>query len=250
VHVQSAGTPHVNAAREESSKVPGSLWLFDFDNTLARLEPVVDWAASRRELEPMLRDAGVPEPLFQQFPKGNLVLYEACRAHLAETVQRDSAQRAAILLEASAIIEKYELKGVDKAAPLAGAVDILDAITRAGGTVGIVTSNSSRTVRSWLERNAAEKSVQIVVGRDSLLPLKPAPDMILEARKTGEGSAQITTYVGDAPADCAAAKAAGVTFCGIASTQGARDALRRAGATEIFESQAALAIQRNFDFPS
>ena len=222
-----------------------SLWLFDFDNTLARLEPVVDWAASRRELEPMLRSAGAPEPLFEQFPKGNLVLYEAFRAYLAAMVQKDGRQHAAILRRASAIIEKYELQGVDQAAPLAGAVDILDAIASAGSTVGIVTSNSSRTARSWLKKHGAEKSVQIVVGRDSLLPLKPAPDMIRKAQKTGGFSGRRTTYVGDTPGDCAAARAASVTFCGIASAQGARDALRAAGATEIFDSPEALAIHRN-----
>src|SRR5215472_12305227 len=96
----------------------GSLWLFDFDNTLARLEPVVDWAASRRELEPMLRHAGAPEALFRQFPKGNLVLYEAYRAHLAAMVRKDGGEHAAILAGASAIIEKYELRGVDNAPPL------------------------------------------------------------------------------------------------------------------------------------
>ena len=223
-----------------------SLWLFDFDNTLARLEPVVDWAASRRELEPMLRTAGAPEPLFQQFPRGNLVLYEAYRSHLTTMGRRDGGQRKAILLEASAIIEKYELQGIDQAAPLAGARDILHAITRAGSTVGIVTSNSSRTVRSWLGKHAAEQSVQIIVGRDSLLALKPASDMIVEARKTAGVPAHGTTYVGDTPGDCAAARAAGVTFYGIASAQGARDALHEAGASEIFASPAALAHQRNF----
>jgi len=223
-----------------------SLWLFDFDNTLARLEPVVDWAASRRELESMLRNAGAPEPLFQQFPRGNLVLYEAYRSHLTTIGRRDGGQREAILLEASAIIEKYELQGADQAAPLAGALDILHAITRAGSTVGIVTSNSSRTVRSWLGKHAPEQSVQIIVGRDSLLPLKPAPDMIVEARKTAGVPAPGTTYVGDTPADCAAARGAGVSFCGIASTQSARDALREAGASEIFASPAALAIQKDF----
>ena len=228
-------------------RVAPSLWLFDFDNTLARLEPVVDWALSRCELEPMLRSAGAPESLFQQFPKGNLVLYEAYRAHLAETVSKDGAERAAILLKASAIIEKYELQGIDRASPLPGAVDILDAITLAGSTVGIVTSNSSRTVRSWLEKNGAAKSVRIIVGRDSLLALKPAPDMITEARKNTGIPAERTTYVGDTPGDCVAARAAGVTFCGIASAHGARDALREAGASEIFASPAALAIRRNLN---
>jgi phosphoglycolate phosphatase-like HAD superfamily hydrolase len=226
----------------------GSLWLFDFDNTLARLEPVVDWAASRRELEPVLRNVGAPQLLFQQFPKGNLVLYEAYRAHLAAMVRSDGGQRAAILLEASAIIEKYELQRVDRAVPLAGAVDILKAITRAGSTVGIVTSNSSRTVGAWLEKHSAGKFVQLVVGRDSLLALKPAPDMIVEAGKTAAISPQRTTYVGDTPTDCAAALAARVGFYGIASSQAARDALREAGASEIFASPAALAIHRNFNF--
>jgi phosphoglycolate phosphatase-like HAD superfamily hydrolase len=226
--------------------VAASLWLFDFDNTLARLEPVVDWAASRRELEPMLRKAGAPEPLFQQFPRGNLVLYEAYRSHLSALVRRDGGQREAILLEASAIIEKYELQGIAQAAPLAGALDILHAITRAGNTVGIVTSNSSQTVRSWLEKNRAQQSVQIIVGRDSLLPLKPAPDMIVEAQKTAGVPAHGSTYVGDTPGDCAAARGAGVTFYGIASAQSARDALHQAGASEIFASPAALARHRNF----
>jgi phosphoglycolate phosphatase-like HAD superfamily hydrolase len=225
--------------------VPASLWLFDFDNTLARLEPEVDWAASRRELEPMLRKADAPEALFRQFPKGNLLLYEAYRAHLAAMVRRDGGEHAAILGEASAIIEKYELQGVDSAAPLAGAVDTLNAIAREHGMVGIVTSNSSRTVRRWLEKQNAERSVQIIVGRDSLLPLKPAPDMILEARRTGAVSAALTTYVGDSPADYAAARSASVTFCGIAHARAARDALLAAGATEIFATPAALAIHRN-----
>jgi len=227
--------------------VPASLWLFDFDNTLARLEPEVDWVASRRELEPMLRKAGAPEALLRQFPRGNLVLYEAYRAHLAAMVRKDGGEHAAILAGASAIIEKYELRGVDNAPPLAGAVDILNTIARAHGMVGIVTSNSSRTVRRWLEKQNAEKSVQIVVGRDSLLPLKPAPDMILDARKTGAVSAGKTTYVGDTPADYAAAQAASVTFYGIAKAQAARDALLAAGATEIFASPAALAIHRNLN---
>ena len=35
------------------------LWMFDFDNTLAPLEPAVDWAGSRRELQAWLAAQGV-----------------------------------------------------------------------------------------------------------------------------------------------------------------------------------------------
>src|SRR5215472_12625614 len=181
----------------------GSLWLFDFDNTLARLEPTVDWAASRRELEPMLRNAGAPEPLFERFPKGNLVLYEAYRAHLTSLVRRDGGEHHAILERASALIEKFELAGVDNAVPLDGAPELLRSISPAGNVAGIVTSNSSRTVRRWLDKHSLADSVSVIVGRDSLLPLKPAPDMILEALKEAKIPASNSAYVGDVAGDFA-----------------------------------------------
>ena len=96
-----------------------------------------------------------------------------------------------------------------------------------------------------MQKHDAEKFVQITVGRDSLLPLKPAPDMILEARRAGVAAARETIYVGDTPADHAAARAADVTFYGIADTPAAREGLLGVGATEIYTSPAALAARRN-----
>lgn len=226
-----------------------SLWLFDFDNTLARLEPVVDWAASRRELEPMLRNTGAPEPLFQKFPKGNLVLYEAYRAHLAGLIRRDGGEHTAILQEASRLIEKFELRGVDQAIPLDGAIDLMRALAGATNLIGIVTSNSSRTVSRWLERHGVAETVKTIVGRDSLLPLKPAPDSILEAVKRTGASFETTVYVGDTANDLAAAESAGVRFYGIAPSQPIRDALMAAGAREIFLSPADLAAHVNLISP-
>src|SRR5260370_16619407 len=59
-----------------------ALWMFDFDNTLAPLETAVDWARSRRELQAWLGEQGVSEALFEEFPRGALVLYESLRARL------------------------------------------------------------------------------------------------------------------------------------------------------------------------
>ena len=74
-----------------SSKAPPAdptrsrkFWLFDFDNTVARLEPEVDWAGGRRELEPMLRALGVPDDVFVKFPRGNLPLYAGMHARFLE----------------------------------------------------------------------------------------------------------------------------------------------------------------------
>src|SRR5580704_9652809 len=70
--------------RKPRPLVRKQLWIFDFDNTIARLEPEVDWAGGRRELEPTLRGLGVPEDLFEKFPRGNLPLYSATRTRLLE----------------------------------------------------------------------------------------------------------------------------------------------------------------------
>jgi len=186
----SAATPRARAARR---RVAGHLlWMFDFDNTLAPLEPAVDWAASRRELQAWLSAQGVAAALFEEFPRGNLVLYEAVRARLCaggnaaravlareglaaaldggqpgrDAIRRErgggraaAAPLAALLDGASAIIERYELAGVGSVAPAPGALELLRMLRSSGATVAIVTSNSSRTVTQFLRNCAGENKL-------------------------------------------------------------------------------------------
>lgn len=164
------------------------VWMFDFDNTIARLEPEVDWAGSRRELEPMLRAAGVPEDLFEKHPRGNILLYDDTRARLLE-LARDGSRAAisrvrAIIRGASKIIEKHELAGVDRAQPLEGAIELMRELERRGAKIAIVTSNSSRTIRRWLRVHRLRAVVDTIVGRDSYLALKPSPETLERAGET------------------------------------------------------------------
>jgi HAD superfamily hydrolase (TIGR01549 family) len=218
------------------------LWMFDFDNTIARLEPEVDWAGGRLILEPYLRSIGTPDELFARIPRGNLPLYDAYRTlTLAES---DQAKVIETLRHASEIIEKIELAGVDRAQPLEGAVEILAALKTTGSALAIVTSNSSRTVSRWCEKHS-DASVDAIVGRDTLLGLKPAPDMLIRALEIFSFDRADAAFVGDSDADLHAAQSCGVRFYGIAPTDSARDRLLAAGAEEIFGSPAALAIHLN-----
>ena len=218
------------------------LWMFDFDNTIARLEPEVDWAGGRLMLEPYLRSIGAPGELFARIPRGNLPLYDAYRTlMLAQTNQPRVTEG---LRRASEIIEKIELAGVDRAQPLEGAIEALEALKETGAAVAIVTSNSSRTVARWFNRNRGA-SVDAIVGRDTMLGLKPAPDMLIRALELFSVDRSEAAFVGDSEADLLAARSCGVRFYGIAATEVARDRLLAAGATEIFGSPAALAIHLN-----
>jgi HAD superfamily hydrolase (TIGR01549 family) len=218
------------------------LWMFDFDNTIARLEPEVDWAGGRLILEPYLRSIGAPDELFARIPRGNLPLYDAYRTlTLSESDRAEVTER---LRHASEIIEKLELAGVDCAQPLEGAIELLAALKASGATIAIVTSNSSKTVQRWFDRNGVA-SVDAIVGRDTLLGLKPAPDMLIRALELFSVDRSNAAFVGDSDADIRAAQSCGVRFYGIAPTDAARDRLLAAGAGEIFGSPAALAIHLN-----
>ncbi|MGB0060370.1 HAD family hydrolase [Candidatus Binatus sp.] len=218
------------------------LWMFDFDNTIARLEPEVDWAGGRLILEPYLRSIGAPDELFARIPRGNLPLYDAYRTLML--AKSDQSQFNENLRHASEIIEMLELAGVDRAQPLEGAIEIFAALKASGAAIAIVTSNSSKTVKRWFDTKA-RVSIDAIVGRDTLLGLKPAPDMVTRALELFSVDRSDAAFVGDSDADLRAAQSCGVQFYGIAPTDRARDRLLAAGATEIFASPAALAIHLN-----
>jgi phosphoglycolate phosphatase-like HAD superfamily hydrolase len=218
------------------------LWMFDFDNTIARLEPEVDWAGGRLLLEPYLRSIGAPDELFARIPRGNLPLYDAYRKLARSEISPPHMLEA--LRHASEIIEKIELAGVDRARPLEGAVEILAAL-KASGAVAIVTSTSSKTLPRSFDRNGGGISVDAIVGRDTLLGLKPAPDMLLRALEIFSVDRSDAAFVGDSDADLRAAQSCDVRFYGIAATEDARNRLLATGATEVFGSPAALAVHLN-----
>jgi HAD superfamily hydrolase (TIGR01509 family) len=218
------------------------LWMFDFDNTLARLEPEVDWAGGRLILEPYLRSVGAPDELFARIPRGNLPLYDAYR-NLA-LAEFSPPHMAEALRHASEIIEKIELAGVSRAQPLEGAIEILAALKKSGAAIAIVTSNSSKTVQRWFDKHGVT-SIDTVIGRDTLLGLKPAPDMLLRALESFSVDRSDSAFVGDSEADLRAAQSCGVRFYAIAPNDTARDRLLTAGAAQIFASPAALAIHLN-----
>jgi phosphoglycolate phosphatase-like HAD superfamily hydrolase len=213
------------------------VWLLDFDNTLAALERQVDWAASRRELESFLRTEGIDEAIFKEFPARNLPLYNALLIRLLD----GSREVAPLIAQASAIIESYELRGVEHALPLPGAPELLATLNARHKRIAIVTSNSARTVARWLARHHLTPVVGTIVGRDSLLPLKPAPEIIRRALALTAGTASEAVMVGDSEADLHAAYRAEVGFFGVAADHDKRTRLEAQGARQVFPSPGDLA---------
>lgn len=231
------------------------VWLFDFDNTLAALEREVDWPGGRRKLEAFLRAEfaarGLDDAIFSEIPHGNLPLYAALHTRWLRGGANSGVPGAvALLASASALIEAIELAGVDRAAPLPGAVELLRSLAGGGRTIAIVTSNSSRTVARWLERYRLAGVVPTIVGRDSALALKPSPETIYRALELCGAPSGDAIFVGDSEADYRAASAAQVRFLAINPDHSGDGWLATLESADIFASPGAIAARLDADSAS
>lgn len=100
----------------------------------------------------------------------------------------------------AALLEPYE--GVDA---------LLDGLTAAGRRMGIVTSKSLDAVElAWGVLPEVRSHFEVVVTADDTPRHKPEPDPILHALRELGGDPTGAAYVGDAPFDMRAGKAAGL----------------------------------------
>jgi pyrophosphatase PpaX len=91
-----------------------------------------------------------------------------------------------------------------------GMDDVLDRLDREGRRLGIVTAKRRATVDLAFDRIPLSHLFEVVVAGDETERHKPDPDPILLALERLGADPGDTAYVGDAPFDVRAAKAAGV----------------------------------------
>jgi pyrophosphatase PpaX len=108
-----------------------------------------------------------------------------------------------------------------------GILDVLGQLRRGGRRLGIVTAKRAATVDLAFAVLPLRDYFDVVVTADDVARHKPAPDPLFVALDRLEASPEETAYVGDAPFDVAAAKAAGVyavavTWGGIHSEEALR----------------------------
>jgi pyrophosphatase PpaX len=92
----------------------------------------------------------------------------------------------------------------------AGIDDLLVRLKDEGRRLGIVTAKRRKTVALAFDQIPLEHLFETVVGGDETARHKPDPEPLLLALERLEADAGDTAYVGDAPFDIRAAKAAGV----------------------------------------
>jgi pyrophosphatase PpaX len=96
-----------------------------------------------------------------------------------------------------------------------GMLDLLERLRAEGRTLGIVSAKRHDVVELAFEALGFGDVMDVVVGSDGAPRGKPYPDQILVALDRLGADPDDTAYVGDAPFDVAAAKAAGVHAIGV-----------------------------------
>jgi phosphoglycolate phosphatase len=177
--------------------------VFDMDNTV--LGSHIDFAAIRRALGTMLREAGVTaesDEALRRMAIGELVALGAAR---------DAAAGTDLVPAMWAVIGAHEAEGLQDAAALDGAAGVLAALRARGYRVAILTNNSRAGAMLALEAAGLAGAAETVVTRDDVVSMKPAGDGAFEALRRLDRP-EHAYVVGDSWIDGAAAAAAGARY--------------------------------------
>ncbi len=121
--------------------------------------------------------------------------------------------------------------------PYEGMDDLLADLRAVGRRLGIVTSKNRPTVRRSFEVVPVRDRFEVVVDAEDSDVHKPDPAPLLVAiERFGGGTPASHCYVGDAPFDIRAARAAGITAIGVTWGFFPRDALEAEGADVVVDT--------------
>ncbi len=166
------------------------LVVFDLDGTIAELR--VDWPGLRRELHDHFKINYDFDSDFTPFDSE----IEKAGAELGDKA----------LKEAYEIVERYELENIEKVTPIAGSVEIVRDLKRAGKTLAILSGNTRSAIELALGYLKIRKYFDIIVSKEDVRKHKPDPEgLFLIKDKVGVEITEVC-LIGDRHTDmeCAA----------------------------------------------
>lgn len=196
--------------------------LLDFDGPLAALMPPpanARAAAAARAAVP-----GVPLPPEVANTTDHLAVLRHIHAHHAEltTAVEGACTRA-------------EVEAALQCAPSAHAENLFALIRRRGLPAAVVSNNSGRAVRAFLDRHGWTPRVTVFSCRtpDDAARMKPSPFLIEQALHALDLAPSDALFIGDTLSDVQAATEAGVRVLALAKHDQRGSELAEAGATAV-----------------
>ena len=175
--------------------------IFDFDNTLIMSN--IDFVGVRHRLIDMLLEAGAtnhPREILMPLALWEIISHGAAQPALVERMWE--------------VVRQAERKGLAGATLAEGVPEVLGALRGRGYRLALLTNNAREMLIAPLKRFDVDRYFEIVVTRDDVPILKPAPDGI-QRILTSFATTRQAFMIGDAWLDAQAADRAGIRFIGI-----------------------------------
>lgn len=106
--------------------------------------------------------------------------------------------------------------------------------------MAVITNKSSEFVHPLMEGLGIARYFRLILGADSGLPLKPAPDALVKIMAELEAPKERTAIVGDGTTDVRAGKAAGVITCSVTYGFRTEEELKKAGPDHVIRDLSEL----------
>jgi len=166
-------------------------------------------------------------------------IVRAVSNYLRENCASDGAVED-VMRELSEIMNVYELKSVDSASPVEGALETLGEVKALGLKIGVLTRGCEEyTVRS-LEITGMLRFVDAIEARCDLNLAKPNPASIFNMCSKLDVDPEDVVFVGDHPLDVECAVKANVEMVGIANAPPKEEGLRSQGCATVLRSVSEL----------
>lgn len=198
--------------------------LFDFDGPICRLFDGPSAERSALDLLEWLDSRGLHGLLTD-------VQHELLAPHMVARAAERRHPGSDLIAELEERLTREELRAAATAMPTAYADPVIRMWSALGTPLGIVTNNSPRVVRKYLElRGLTGLFGPYVFGRTAdLRGLRTEPWLVTRAVNAMGVSPGSALMIGDAPSDAVASREAGVPFVGYARDERRRKLLRDAG---------------------
>jgi len=137
-----------------------------------------------------------------------------------------------------------EVEAVATARPVPYVHEVVTSARGTGRRIAIVSNNSERAVRAYLDQHGLADRVDLISARASADPalLKPSAHLLDQAIGGLDTSPDECVIIGDSVTDVQAARSAGIRSIGYANKPGKRDAFANEHASAIIDSLADLVL--------
>jgi phosphoglycolate phosphatase len=189
--------------------------VFDLDGTL--IESHHDYDEMARRVKLILEETGVPTNALSQQGRIWEIIQGGMRS--LQELGLPPERIKGVLDRIDEALNKVEISSVGSVELKPGATELLEHLRERGIKIGIATRSCGEYVRMSMEASRLAEYFDIVLARDEVEFPKPDPRHLLQVLEELNATPQSSMFVGDTETDQRTARAAGIPFIGIPSSE-------------------------------